>query len=51
MDYPVYGILQASILEWVALPFSRGFGTFLISLNFLRHMAVRIPPFLVDFEV
>ena len=24
MDYTVYGILQARILEWVALPFSRG---------------------------
>ena len=25
MDYTVYGILQARILEWVAFPFSRGF--------------------------
>ena len=25
MDYTVYGILQARILEWVAVPFSRGF--------------------------
>ena len=24
MDYTVYGILQARILEWVAFPFSRG---------------------------
>ena len=24
MDYTVYGILQARILEWVALPFCRG---------------------------
>ena len=24
MDYAVYGILQARILEWVAFPFSRG---------------------------
>ena len=24
MDYTVHGILQARILEWVALPFSRG---------------------------
>ena len=24
MDYTVHGILQASILEWVAVPFSRG---------------------------
>ena len=24
MDYTVYGILQATILEWVAIPFSRG---------------------------
>ena len=24
MDYKVYGILQARILEWVAFPFSRG---------------------------
>ena len=24
MDYTVYGILQARILEWVAIPFSRG---------------------------
>ena len=24
MDYTVHGILQASILEWVAYPFSRG---------------------------
>ena len=24
MDYIVHGILQASILEWVAFPFSRG---------------------------
>ena len=24
MDYTVLGILQASILEWVAFPFSRG---------------------------
>jgi len=23
MDYTVYGILQARILEWVAIPFSR----------------------------
>ena len=25
MDYPVHGILQARILEWVAFPFSRGY--------------------------
>ena len=25
MDYIVHGILQATILEWVAFPFSRGF--------------------------
>ena len=24
MDYTVHGILQAQILEWVAVPFSRG---------------------------
>ena len=24
MEYTVHGILQARILEWVALPFSRG---------------------------
>ena len=24
MDYTVHGILQAGILEWVAMPFSRG---------------------------
>ena len=24
MDHTVYGILQARILEWVAIPFSRG---------------------------
>ena len=24
MDYTVHGILQARILEWVAIPFSRG---------------------------
>ena len=24
MDYPVHGLLQARILEWVAIPFSRG---------------------------
>ena len=24
MDYSVHGILQARILEWVAIPFSRG---------------------------
>ena len=24
MDYTVHGILQARILEWVAMPFSRG---------------------------
>ena len=24
VDYPVLGILQARILEWVAVPFSRG---------------------------
>ena len=24
MDYTVYGILQVRILEWVAIPFSRG---------------------------
>ena len=24
MDYPVHGILQARILEWVAFPFSKG---------------------------
>ena len=23
MDYPVHGVLQARILEWVAVPFSR----------------------------
>ena len=46
----VHGILQASILEWVAFPFSRGFGAFLISLNFPRYMAGRIPPFLAGFE-
>ena len=27
MDYTVYGILQVRILEWVAVPFSRGFST------------------------
>ena len=25
MDYTIHGILQARILEWVAVPFSRGF--------------------------
>jgi len=25
MDYTVHGILQARILEWAAVPFSRGF--------------------------
>ena len=25
MDYTVHGILQARILEWVAVPFSRGY--------------------------
>ena len=25
MDYTVHGILQARILEWIAVPFSRGF--------------------------
>ena len=25
MDYIVHGILQARILEWIAVPFSRGF--------------------------
>ena len=25
MDYIVHGILQTRILEWVAVPFSRGF--------------------------
>ena len=25
MDYAVYGILQARLLEWVAIPFSRGY--------------------------
>ena len=25
MDYTVHGILQARILEWVSLPFSRGY--------------------------
>ena len=25
MDFTVHGILQARILEWVAVPFSRGF--------------------------
>ena len=25
MDYTVHGILQARILEWVAIPFSRGY--------------------------
>ena len=25
MDYIVHGILQARILEWVAIPFCRGF--------------------------
>ena len=25
MDYAVHGILQATILEWVAFTFSRGF--------------------------
>ena len=24
MDYRVYGILQATILEWITIPFSRG---------------------------
>ena len=24
MDYTVHGILQAKIVEWVAIPFSRG---------------------------
>jgi len=24
MDYTIHGILQAGILEWVAVPFSRG---------------------------
>ena len=24
LDYPVHGILQATMLEWVAFPFSRG---------------------------
>jgi len=24
IDYTVYGILQARILEWIAFPFSRG---------------------------
>ena len=24
MDYTIYGILQARILQWVAFPFSRG---------------------------
>ena len=24
IDYMVHGILQASILEWVAIPFSKG---------------------------
>ena len=24
MDYTVHGVLQARILEWVAVPFSRG---------------------------
>ena len=24
MDYTVHGIIQARILEWVAIPFSRG---------------------------
>ena len=24
MDYTVHGILQATILDWVAVPFSRG---------------------------
>ena len=27
MDYTVYGILQAGILEWAAFPFSRGSST------------------------
>ena len=27
MDYTVYGILQAKVLEWVAFPFSRGSST------------------------
>ena len=25
MDYTVHGILQARMLEWIAIPFSRGF--------------------------
>ena len=25
MDYTVHGVLQARILEWLAIPFSRGF--------------------------
>ena len=24
MDYTVHGVLQARVLEWVAIPFSRG---------------------------
>ena len=27
MDYTVHGILQARILEWVAIPFSKGIFT------------------------
>ena len=36
------GILQARILEWVAMPFSRGFSQ-LVSLNFLSHSHLPLP--------
>ena len=37
MDYTVLGILQARILEWVALPFSKGnFIHFFVSNEFFH---------------
>ena len=55
MDYTVYGILQARMLEWVAYPFSKGSSSprnwtrvFCIADGFFTNWAIReapIPPF------
>ena len=34
----VHGILQARIQEWIAIPYSTGFKTFLIHLNTYNHL-------------
>ena len=36
MDYPVHGILQARILEWVAFPFSKKYSESAQEIFFLE---------------